>query len=147
MPSTFTCLLIHVIFGTLGRVPSIRPELQMDLWSYLGGILRDKGAVALAVGGVADHVHLLIGVKPVHRLCDLLRETKGGSSEWIHEKWSCPSFGWQEGYGAFSVSVSAREAVRRYIRHQAEHHRRRTFREEYEDLLRKHNIPFDPDYL
>ena len=99
------------------------------------------------MGGVADRVHLLVGLKPTHCLSDFMRELKKASSVWVSETISLPAFRWQEGYGAFTVSASARSDVQAYIAHQEEHHRRRTFREEYIMLLQKSGVEYDERYL
>ena len=96
---------------------------------------------------MSDHVHLLIGLRATHRLADVLRELKAVSSGWVHNEIGIPAFAWQEGYGAFTVSASQREAVRHYIEQQAEHHRTHTFREEYLEMLRRSGVEFDDRYL
>lgn len=112
-----------------------------------GGILREMGAVPEAVGGVADHVHLLVGLKATHGLADVMRDLKRASSQWVHVTVNVRTFAWQEGYGAFTVSASMRESVRQYIGQQEEHHRTRTFREEYVDFLRKSGVEFEESYV
>lgn len=103
--------------------------------------------IAESIGGVSDHVHLLIGLRATHRLADVMREPKAVSSGWVHNEIRMRGFAWQEGYGAFTVSASQREAVRQYIQQQPEHHRTRTFREEYLELLRRSGVEFDEHYL
>jgi REP element-mobilizing transposase RayT len=120
-----------------------RPRIH----SYLGGVIRGIEGVALDIGGTADHVHLLVGLKPTHALADVLRILKGDSSKWIHEELGLIDFAWQEGYGAFTVSKSDVDAVRRYVQAQEEHHRKRTFQEEYRALLERHGIDFDERFL
>ena len=115
--------------------------------SLLGGVIRTLDGVPEAVGGVADHVHLLVGLRATHTLADVLRETKSVSSAWVHEDVEVRPFAWQEGYGAFTVSPSQLENVRAYIQEQEEHHRRRTFREEYLALLQRSGVAFDERYL
>ena len=117
------------------------------MYAYLGGILREADGIAECIGGVSDHVHLLVGLRATHRLADFLREVKAGSSGWVHREIGIRSFEWQEGYGAFTVSASQREAVRRYIESQDEHHRTKTFREEYLELLRLSGVEFDSRYV
>jgi REP element-mobilizing transposase RayT len=117
------------------------------LHAYLGGIIRTTNGIAESVGGVADHVHLLVGLRATHRLADVLRELKSISSGWVHDEIGMHHFAWQEGYGAFTVSASQRETVRHYIEQQAEHHRTRTFRDEYLELLRRSGVEFDESYL
>ena len=126
----------------------IQPAWRGDLHAYLGGIIRTANGIAESIGGVSDHVHLLIGLRATHRLADVMRELKAVSSGWVHNnKIRMGGFAWQEGYGAFTVSASQREAVRQYIQRQPEHHRTRTFREEYLELLRRSGVEFDERYL
>ncbi len=147
MSSTHLSLHYHLVFGTKNREPTIAAEWRRKLHAYLGGTIRGLGAVPEEIGGVADHVHLLIGANATHRLSDLLREIKSESSRWVHEEIGLASFAWQEGYGAFTVSASQREAVQHYIRTQEEHHRRRSFREEYLELLQRSGVTFDERFL
>ena len=147
MPNTYFSLQAHLVFSTRGRQPWIADDWREAMWAYMGGICRNHGAVASAIGGIADHAHTLLGFKPTHRLCDLVREIKGGASEWIHTVQNAPWFDWQDGYSAFSVSASQVPAVRRYIENQAEHHRRVSAREELVRLLRLHHIAVDERYL
>jgi hypothetical protein len=125
----------------------IRHQWRDDLHKYLGGTINGLGGVSLQVGGVEDHVHLLIGLKATHRLADVLRELKKSSSVWVHEEIGERRFAWQEGYSAFTVSPTARSSVRGYIVHQAEHHRTVSFRDELIQLLAKAGIEYDPRYL
>ena len=115
--------------------------------AYLGGIIRTANGIAESVGGVSDHVHLLIGLRATHCLADVLRELKSVSSGWIRDEIGFRNFAWQEGCGGFTVGESQCETVRRYVEQQEEHHRARTFREEYLELLRRHKIEFDVRYL
>ena len=147
MPSTHTSLHYHLIFSTKERRPQINREIRERIHAYAGGIVRGLGGIPLAVGGVSDHIHLLIGLKPTHALADVLRVLKGDTSRWVHEEVRRIDFGWQEGYGAFTVSRSNVESVRSYILGQEEHHRRRTFQEEYREFLEKHDIEFEERYL
>ncbi|TVR52783.1 MAG: IS200/IS605 family transposase [Puniceicoccaceae bacterium] len=147
MPSTHTSLLYHVVYATKNREPVIAPVWRGRLYDYLGGAVRGLGGVSQGIGGMADHVHMLIGLKPTHSLAGVVREVKKASSLWIAESQSIPSFRWQEGYGAFTVSASAMAVVQDYIVRQEEHHRHRTFREEYVLLLQKAGIEFDERYL
>ncbi|MGH9458781.1 MAG: IS200/IS605 family transposase [Thermoanaerobaculia bacterium] len=135
---------LHVVFSTKERRPLIGNAWRSRLHEYLGGCVRTLGGVAVEVGGVSDHVHALLSVRPVHRLSDMMRDVKTASSLWVHDEIHEPEFGWQDGYAAFSVSRSGVEAVRRYIRNQEAHHRRRSFDEELEALLRAHGIAIDP---
>ncbi len=147
MPSTYTSLHYHLIFSTKNRHRLIADLWRERLHAYLGGSTRRSGGVAEAVGGTADHVHLLIGLSATHRLADVLREIKSASSEWVHQKLGVADFSWQEGYGAFTVSASMIPTVKRYIAQQEEHHRRRTFQEEYLAFLKQSGIDYDERYL
>ncbi len=147
MPSTHLSLHYHLIFSTKERRQLIADDWRGRLHAYLGGAVRGCGGIAESVGGIADHVHLLVGLRATHRLADVLREVKASSSEWIHQEIGLRAFAWQEGYGAFTVSASQLAAVRRYIARQEEHHRRRTFREEYVEFLRQSGVEFDEKYL
>ena len=119
---------------------------RAELHAYIGGILRDVGVVALSIGGPGDHVHVLLGLRGTHTLADVVREMKRGSSAWIHRH-GVGNFAWQEGYGAFTVSPSHLSRVQRYIEKQIEHHREKTFEEEYIGLLRLSGVDFDERYL
>jgi len=112
MPSTHTSLHIHIVFSTKGRVPLIDAAWRSDLHAYIGGCLKRLDAFPQEIGGVADHVHLLIGIKPVHTIAELVKETKRISTEWVRDSKRINRFAWQEGYGAFSVSKSAALSVR-----------------------------------
>lgn len=146
MSSTHLSLNYHIVFGTKDRIPCIAARWRAELHAYLGGVMGKLDGKPLAIGGVADHVHMLIGLRSTHCLADVMRELKGASSYWVRET-HCPAFAWQEGYGAFTVSPSLRKSVRAYIRDQEEHHRRRTFAEELVLLLEKSGIAYDPRYL
>ena len=147
MASTHLSLHYHIVFGTKDREPSILPTWRHELHEYLGGSVRGLGGFPEGVGGVADHVHLLIGLKATHCLADLVRELKKASTAWVREHPNSATFAWQTGYAGFTVSASGRGAVRDYIANQEEHHRVRTFREEYVMMLTKANIEYDPQYL
>ncbi len=124
----------------------IDPEWEPRLHSYLGGIVKGIDAVPLQIGGVEDHVHLLVSLKSKHRLDYFLRDLKADSSEWIHKEIT-KRFEWQKGYGAFSVSPTATEAVRQYIKRQRQHHTKIDFKTEYIDLLKKANLDYEEEYL
>lgn len=147
MPSTHLALHVHVVFGTKARAPLIATEWRARLHAYLGGILQADGAAPIAIGGTADHVHLLIGFRATHALADLVRNVKRASTVWVLQELCIRPFGWQEGYGAFTVSPGAIEDVRRYILGQEAHHRKRSFREEYEEFLALSGVEFNPDYV
>ncbi|MFN0086010.1 MAG: IS200/IS605 family transposase [Blastocatellia bacterium] len=147
MPSTHFSLHYHLVFSTKNRLPHIQKEWRERLHAYLGGIIRDQGGVPHMIGGVEDHVHLLIGLRTTHRLPDLLREVKASSSNWVHRELRRPAFSWQEGYGVFTVGAPQIEAVKNYIANQEERHRRTTFQEEYLSFLKQGGIAFDERYL
>jgi REP element-mobilizing transposase RayT len=145
--STYSRLLVHLVFSTKERRPWIADDLRSDLHAYLGGIARNIDTTPLAVGGVADHVHVLVAMPTRLSVADAVRTLKSNSTGWVHEKWPGRLFQWQNGYGAFSVSESNKDAVARYIENQEEHHRKRTFQEEFLDLLQRHGIEYDPRYV
>ena len=137
----------HIVFATKNRQKLILPAWREQLHEYLGGTAKGLGAFPQGIGGVEDHVHLLIGFKATHRLSDFMQELKKASSIWIHDKIKSENFRWQEGYSAFSVSAPARPAVKRYIANQEEHHRKKSHREELIELLERAGIEFDPKLL
>ena len=148
MSQSLCGVFIHLVFSTKNRAPLIVPGIRDRLYEYLGGILSQKGCTPVLQGGVADHVHCLFVLNPVPGLSEIIRELKAGSSKWIHESFPEQSgFAWQAGYGAFSVSASNLEGVKRYIAAQEEHHRKGTFQEEYVSLLKKYDIPYDEKYI
>jgi REP element-mobilizing transposase RayT len=138
----------HCVFSTKERRKLITPALQERLWPFLGGIARQNQMKAIAIGGVEDHVHLLLSLPSTMPVAKAMQLVKGGSSKWIHETFPNQRlFAWQEKYGAFSVSVSQLETITDYIKNQHEHHRTRGFQEEFLALLEKHGIEFDARYL
>ena len=147
MPSTHLSLHFPVVFSTKNREPCIASEWCERFHAYIGGVARNSNCIPEAVGGVADHVHLLLGLKATARLSDVVRDIKAVSSRWVHDETGDRIFAWQEGYGAFSVSPSHRENVRSDIARQEEHHRKRTFQEEYLELLHRCGVDFDDRYL
>ena len=148
MANTYSNLLFHVVFSTKNRLPLIQTSFKRDLYSYIGGIIRNKKASLIEIGGMPDHVHLLMKLKTDMAVSDILRHIKRGSSKWINSHMENESkFAWQDGYGVFTVSESQTESVTHYIRNQAEHHCRKTFQEEYLDFLKRHRVEFDERYL
>jgi REP element-mobilizing transposase RayT len=148
MPQSFASLHCHIIFSTKDRAPHITAELQPRLFSYMGSVLRDKRDVLIAAGGVADHVHLLVSLSREAPVADVVRTIKANSSRWIHETFpNYHHFAWQSGYGAFAVSFSHLGAVKAYLANQAEHHKKRTFQEEFLAFLQRHQLAFDERYL
>ena len=147
MSSTYLGLYYHVIFSTKNREAFIKPEWRLQLHGYLIGTVVGLGGRSIAVGGTADHVHLLVELKATHRLADFMRDLKRASSSWIHETIPLAAFGWQDGYAGLTVSASTLATVRRYIENQEEHHRNRSFREEVLTLLRRAGIEVDERYF
>jgi putative transposase len=141
MSETLTRILIHVVFGTKNREPLITPEIRDQLYGYIRGILHRREATLFAIGGMPDHVHLLVQIDTRTSLGDLVQHIKGGSSKRIKEN-AAPAFYWQRGYGAFSVSESNLPVVQRYIRDQERHHAHISFDRELIKLLTRHRIPF-----
>ena len=126
----------------------ITPDLQARLWPFLGGIARQNKMKAIEIGGVEDHVHMLVSLPATMAIAKAAQLIKGGSSKWVHETFpEHQSFGWQEKYGSFSVSASRLDEIECYIRNQPEHHRKMTFQEEFLTLLKKHDIEYDERYL
>src|SRR5271170_6596864 len=138
----------HCVFSIKERRPLITPELRERLWPFLGGIARQNKMKAVEIGGVADHVHLLLSLPATIPVSKAMQLIKGGSSKWVHETFPNQRlFAWQEEYGAFSVSVSQLDKTIAYIRGQPEHHRKLKFQEEFLILLKKHGVEYDERYL
>jgi putative transposase len=148
MANTYTSLHYHLIFSTKNREPRLVPELEQRVWSYIGGVARAHKMTALQVGGCDDHIHALANAPPTLAPSQIAQHLKGDSSKWIHEEFpKMRNFGWQDGYGAFTVSKSNIPEVIQYIQGQREHHRRKTFQEEYREFLEAHGIDYDERYL
>jgi REP-associated tyrosine transposase len=138
----------HCVFSTKDRRNLITPDLENRLWPFLGGIARQNKMKAVEIGGVEDHVHLLLSLPSTMSVSKAMQLIKGGSSKWVHETFpKYRLFAWQEEYGAFSVSPSQLDKTIKYIRGQKEHHRKMTFQEEFLALLKRHQIPYDERYL
>lgn len=148
MAGTFSQLYIQVVFAVKGRENLLQKPWRDEVFKYMSGIIAGKNQKAIIVNGVANHVHLFIGLKPVMALSDLIRDIKNNTSNFINEKKLVSGkFAWQEGYGAFSYSHSQLDNVYQYILNQEFHHKNKTFREEYVDLLQKFEIEHDEKYL
>jgi len=144
MSGTYCNLIYHVIFSTKNRYPLITQAIQSDLHAYLGGIVREREGIALIVGGMPDHIHMLLKLKPKFAVSDVIRDVKAVSSKWINEtKEGFRKFGWQDGFAAFTVSQSQFEAVYEYIQNQELHHRGIDYQSELRSLLAKNQIPYD----
>jgi REP element-mobilizing transposase RayT len=148
MASTLTNLLFHVVFSTKHREPLITSPIRNDLRKYMGGIVRGEGGKALEIGGVADHVHLVIRLKAIQSVATMVKIIKSKSSKWLNSQPKRPGrFEWQRGYAAFTVSASQLGNVRIYVQNQEEHHRRLSYQDELRVFLSKHGIEYDERYL
>jgi REP element-mobilizing transposase RayT len=145
MAHSYVSSVFHVVFSTKGRTQAIRTDQLPKLWNYLAGIARNLRIHVLAVGGIENHVHILLALPADQKLSDVVRTLKCNSSRWMRETSS--RFSWQEGYGAFSVSPSHLERVKHYIAHQEEHHRSRSFEDEFLAMLQSANMHFDRDQV
>ncbi len=145
---SFTSILLHCVWSTKNREVLLNSDVCDRLWPYLGGISRENKMKALAVGGATDHVHMLVSLPATLSIAKAVQLLKGNSSKWIHETFpKLHSFEWQEGYGAFSIGVSGVDATVSYVRNQPEHHRTKTFNEEFVSMLRKHGFDYDESML
>ena len=148
MAGTFSKIYIQIVFAVKGRENQIRKEWKDELYKYISGIITNKGQKSIIVNGMPDHIHLFVGLQPAMSVSDLARDIKNNSSKFINErKWVNGKFSWQEGYAAFSYAHSQIESVYNYILNQEEHHRKKSFREEYIDFLKKFNVEFNEKYL
>ena len=146
--STHHGILLHVIFSTKYRRRVLVDPWRDDLFAYIGGTVKDHKATLLKSGGIEDHVHLLLRVHPEFAISKTIQLLKANSSKWMNEQRKTKlQFAWQRGYGAFSVSQSMAETVKRYITRQREHHAAQSFEDEYLALLHKHKIEFDPIHV
>ena len=149
MPQSLAQIYLHIVFSTKDRNPFLRDaELRKTLYAYMAGVLKNLGSPALKIGGVEDHVHMLCRLTRTGTLSDLVRDLKRDTSKWIKENGrGLEGFGWQLGYGAFSISPSHVEQLIQYIENQEEHHRAETFQDELLRLLTKYEVMFDERYL
>ncbi len=148
MANTYTQIYIQIVSAVEGRQNLIQPERNDELQKYITGIVSGQSQKLIAINNMPDHLHLLVGLKPDMALSDLVRDVKAGSSKFINEqRWVNGRFSWQEGFGAFSYSRSQPGAVIRYIENQQKHHAKKSFREEYIELLEKFNVDYDPRYI
>jgi REP element-mobilizing transposase RayT len=143
---SYTNLLYHIVYATKERAPLITNTLRPRLHEYLGGTVRGLDGIALEINGTADHVHLLAKLRPTISVSEFLSKLKSGSSGWAKQQ-TAGRFSWQARFAAFTVSESQVERVRRYIRNQEEHHRTRSFEEEFKVLLQAHKVDFDEAHL
>ena len=148
MADTYSQIYIQVVFAVQNRNALIQPAWEEDLYKYISGILTNKGQKLLAINGTSNHIHLFIGMKPSCCLSDLVREIKKSSGNFIKDnRFTRFKFQWQEGFGAFSYSHSQLSEVIQYIERQKEHHRKKTFKEEYLTFLNAFHVDFKDEYL
>lgn len=148
MVGTFSQIYVQVVFAVKGRENLLRKPWREEVFKYMSGIITNKGQKPIIVNGVSDHVHLFIGLKPSIQLSDLVRDVKNNSSKFINEeKFLKGKFAWQEGYGAFSYSHSQLDSVYQYILNQEEHHKQKSFKEEYVNFLKEFQIAHEEKYL
>jgi putative transposase len=145
---SFTQLTYHVVFATKYRRATITTQIKERLFEYIGGTIRAKKGHLIEIGGMPDHVHILARLSPTLAVADVVRDIKANSSKWMNEQPGITqTFEWQKGYGAFSVSYSQIAVVEQYIQNQEEHHRTRSFQDEYIDFLKRHGVEFRLEYL
>ena len=148
MPQSLSYLLIHIVFSTKDRAPILSDTIRPDLYAYLATVARNSGCECYCVGGISDHVHLAIRLSRTLTVAHLIEELKTSSSKWLKtQSPSLSQFSWQRGYGAFSVGPSDLEALRTYINDQEQHHRTRTFQEEYRAFLHRYGVEYDERYV
>lgn len=146
MPQSLSRIYLHVIFSTKDRRADILPQHKAELHDYIGGTLNALGCPVVVIGGMADHIHTLFCMSRTLSISDVVQKVKANATKWYKEKMGC-DFSWQRGYAALSVSQSAVDSVKEYIMNQEEHHRKRTFMEEYREFLKLYNIKFDENYV
>lgn len=148
MAGTYAQIYIQYVFAVKGRQNLLQLPWRIEVFKYISGIIKAKGQKSIIVNGVADHVHVFVGLKPSMNISDLIRDIKNNSSKFINQQgWVKGKFFWQEGYGAFSYAHSQIENVYQYISNQEEHHRKKTFKEEYLEFLKKFEIKYDDRYI
>jgi len=148
MSDAYVNLIYHIVFSTKNREPFLTDAHQSELYDYVGGIVRNRGGISLGVNGTADHVHVLAKLRQDKSLSDVIRDLKAGASGWLHDVFpDLQDFSWQRGYGAFTVSASHVDEVRRYIANQKIRHREQSFKDEFVRLLQLNDIKYDEKYL
>ena len=143
MAHTYTVLLYHIVFSTKGREPSLSPAVREMLFPYMIGIVENLGGKVVIMNGVSDHIHILARLRSKPDVAEAVQSIKGSSSAWFSKEPGLRRLEWQEGYGAFTVSYSQKERVTKYIANQGAHHRKRSFAEEFEEMLMKHEVEYD----
>jgi putative transposase len=148
MGHTYVSSMVHYVFSTKHREKLITPELEARLWPYMGGIARENNMKAISIGGTDDHVHMLLSLPATISIAKAVQLIKGGSSKWVHDQFRqyC-DFGWQEGYGAFTIGISQADDTITYIQKQKEHHRKTSFQDEFLKILTRHGIEYDERYI
>lgn len=145
---TYTSIIYQLVFGTKFRQPTLKKENRDELFKFITGVLKNKNCFLYVIGGVEDHIHIITHLHPSVALADLVKDIKLGSTAYIKEKNLFPEFkGWQDGYGAFTYSVDAKDNLIRYVLNQEEHHKRKNFKEEMKSLLNEMEIEFEEKYL
>jgi REP element-mobilizing transposase RayT len=148
MPNTYTQIHIQFVFAVKYRDGIIHSSWKDELYKYITGIVHNNKHKLISINGMPDHIHILIGVRPHQSISDLMQDVKGNSSKWINEKkFAKGKFEWQEGYGAFSYGKSQIKDVIMYIENQEQHHKKKTFIEEYLDFLKKFEVEYDERYI
>jgi putative transposase len=148
MSQSFVQIYVHIVFHTKDNIMLIREDIENELFSYLGGILKNYKSIPLQIGGTSDHIHILCTLPKTMTLADLAEAVKKSSSKWIKTKGvHYRNFYWQDGYGGFSVSKSGVDAVRLYILHQKKHHEKVSFMYEYKNFLEEYGISYEERYL
>ena len=148
MAHTYYQNLYHLIWSTKERRPLIPSESKQRIFEYLGGAFKTAGCIPLQVGGMSDHVHVLLGIPPKFAISEVIRDVKVCSTKWIGATLpDCKQFSWQEGFGSFTVSVSQKDSVYQYILRQEEHHKTRSFTDEFKEFLKIHDVQYDEKYL
>jgi REP-associated tyrosine transposase len=148
MANTYTQIYLQFVFAVQNRISLINPQWKDELCKYITGIVQNNGHKLIAINGIPNHLHVFVGYKPHQLIPELLQDIKGSSSAWINErKLTSSKFRWQEGYGAFSYSHSQIDRVVKYIINQEQHHKKKTFRDEYVELLKRYNVSFDERYV
>ncbi|MDQ1329442.1 MAG: REP-associated tyrosine transposase [Candidatus Poribacteria bacterium] len=148
MPHSYVSCYMHYVFSTKERIKSINPEVKERLWAYMGGIAKENNMKALIVGGTSNHIHILLEIPSTINIAKAIQLIKGGSSKWVSDTFpTLKNFSWQEGYGAFSISVLGIQDTVSYIQNQEKHHQVKTFEEEYVAFLKKHDIDYDERHV
>jgi putative transposase len=146
--SSYRQILYHIVFRTKSNIPAIDPKYKTELYKYIWGIVKNKNCKLFQINGIEDHIHILSDLHPSVSLADFVKDIKVASSIWAKQSGFFPKFrGWSEGYGAFTYAYRNKEMIKRYIKNQEEHHRRKSFKEEYISLLKEFGIDHDDRFI